>query len=174
MKVIKNNIKKYKECLKLIKKYDTIVVYRHELPDFDAAGTQNGLYTWLKQSFPNKNIYKVGKDFEEFTPSLFPKNDDIDVSTLNDFLAIVVDTSNEKRIDNKSYTLAKNIIKFDHHPHSEEYGDINIINPELASCSELLINFIIYSFFLKNNFLLLFIYSPNQIKNVLLKIKKEY
>ena len=81
MEIIKENILYYDEILKLIEKYDTIVIYRHELPDFDASGTQHGLASWLRDSFPNKIIYTVGKDFEDFTPSLFPKNDDIDVTT---------------------------------------------------------------------------------------------
>lgn len=144
MEIIKKNIKDYNKILKLIEKYDTIVIYRHELPDFDAAGTQNGLFTWLKDSFPNKKIYKLGKNFEEFTPSLYPANDVIDTTTLKDFLAIIVDTSNSQRIDDKSYQLANHIIKFDHHPNSELYGNINVINSELSSCSELLVNFILY------------------------------
>lgn len=144
MELIKENINKYKSILEKIEQYDTIVVYRHELPDFDASGTQIGLTTWLKESFPNKTIYRLGKDFEDFTPSLFTKNDEVKLEDLHDFLAIVVDTSNEKRIDDKSYQLAKEIIKFDHHPYSEEYGVINVINPTLASCSELLLNFILY------------------------------
>ena len=56
MEIIKKNIKLYKEVLKKIKQYSTIVVYRHTCPDFDASGTQNGLVTWLKDSFPNKKI----------------------------------------------------------------------------------------------------------------------
>ena len=63
MNYIKENASLYKKVLKLIKKYNTIVVYRHEMPDFDASGTQNGLVTWLKDSFPNKKIYAQGKDF---------------------------------------------------------------------------------------------------------------
>ena len=43
MQYIKQNKKSYKEILKLIKQFNTIVVYRHEMPDFDASGTQNGL-----------------------------------------------------------------------------------------------------------------------------------
>jgi len=112
MELIKENINKYKSILEKIEQYDTIVVFRHELPDFDASGTQIGLTTWLKESFPNKTIYRLGKDFEDFTPSLFTKNDDVKLEDLHDFLAIVVDTSNEKRIDDKSYQLAKEIIKF--------------------------------------------------------------
>ena len=67
MDYIKENASLYKKVLKLIKKYNTIVVYRHEMPDFDASGTQNGLVTWLKDSFPNKKIYAQGKDFYDFT-----------------------------------------------------------------------------------------------------------
>ena len=144
MKIIKKNIKDYKKVMELIKKYDTIVIYRHELPDFDASGTQNGLASWLKYNFPNKNIYRLGKDFIEFTPKLFPQNDEIDLNSLNDYLAIVVDTSNSARIDDKSYINAKEIVRFDHHPGNDLYGNINIVNTELSSCSELIINFISY------------------------------
>ena len=37
MDYIKENASLYKKVLKLIKKYNTIVVYRHEMPDFDAS-----------------------------------------------------------------------------------------------------------------------------------------
>ena len=142
METIKKNIKNYKKVLKLIKSYNTIVIYRHEFPDFDASGTQHGLATWIKDNFKNKNVYTVGSDFNEFTPKLFPENKEIDVTSIGPFLAIVLDTANEARIDNKSYLNADAIVKFDHHPSKENYGIINIINTELASCSELIINFI--------------------------------
>ena len=142
MKYIEKNKKQYKEILKLIKQFDTIVVYRHEMPDFDASGTQNGLITWLRDSFPNKKIYAQGKDFYDFTPFLYPHINEVDVDTLGDFLSIVVDTGNTARIDNKSYSKGKKIVKFDHHPAVEQYGDVNVVNDELASCSELLVDFI--------------------------------
>ena len=68
--MIKEYKKIYKEILKKIEEYQTIVVYRHQSPDFDASGTQNGLATWLKDSFPNKEIITLGKDFYDFTPIL--------------------------------------------------------------------------------------------------------
>ena len=144
MKVIKKHCKDYLKVLKTIKKYDTIVVYRHELPDFDASGTQNGLATWLKDSFPNKKIIRLGKNFDEYTPKLFPSNDVINEEELNNYLAIVVDTSNEARIDDKSYKNASEIIKFDHHPGNDNYGNINIVDTSLSSCSELIVNFTSY------------------------------
>ena len=144
MNCIKENIKKYKEILNLIKKYDTIVVYRHTFPDFDASGTQNGLVTWLKDSFPTKKIYSVGKDFIDFVPQLFPKNDVVDVSSLGTHLSIVCDTGNTARIDGETYNLGEKIVKFDHHPDVEQYANVSIVNDELASCAELVLDFISY------------------------------
>lgn len=143
MKIIRKHLKDYKKALEIIKKYDTIVVFRHELPDFDASGTQIGLATWLKETFPNKRILRLGEDFIEFTPKLFPSNDKLDNEELNDFLAIIVDTSTSARIDNKIYQNAKEIIKFDHHPGNDNYGKINIVDTSLSSCSELVLNFIL-------------------------------
>ena len=40
--------KDYKKVLNAIKKYDDIIVLRHEVPDFDASGTQFGLVEWIK------------------------------------------------------------------------------------------------------------------------------
>lgn len=141
---IKQNAKKYKLALQMIKKYQTIVVYRHVMPDFDASGSQNGLVAWLKDSFPEKKIFSQGKDFLDFTPTLFPHIDEVDVDQLGEFLTIVVDTGNTERIDNQSFIKGKEIIKFDHHPAVENYGTINIVNDELASCAELLTDFIVY------------------------------
>lgn len=143
--LIRENVKKYKEVLKEIRRFSTIVVYRHEYPDFDASGTQNGLVTWLKDSFPGKKIYAEGHDFIDFTPSLFPHIEPLNEENLGEFLAIVVDTATRKRIDGTSFEKAKKIIKFDHHPAEESYGDINIVNDELASCSELLVDFICFA-----------------------------
>lgn len=143
MKTIKKHLKDYKKALELIKKHNTIVIFRHELPDFDASGTQIGLATWLKETFPNKRILRLGENFIEYTPKLFPHNDIIENEELKDFLAIIVDTSNEARIDNKLYQNAKEIIKFDHHPGNDNYGKINIVDTSLSSCSELVLNFIL-------------------------------
>ena len=52
--------KEYKKVLKAIKKYDTIVILRHEVPDFDASGSQFGLKTWIEDNFKNKKVYAFG------------------------------------------------------------------------------------------------------------------
>ena len=142
MNILKKNVKTYKQILKTIKQYSTIVVYRHQMPDFDASGSQNGFVTWLKESFPMKKIYSAGKDFIDFTPRLYPSIPTLDTSKLGDYLAIVLDTGNTKRIDDDSYQNASKIIKIDHHPAVENYGNINLVNDELASLSELIVDFI--------------------------------
>ena len=52
--------KQFKSLLKKIKDFDKIVIYRHEMPDFDAFGTQMGLYYWIKDNFPLKEVHYVG------------------------------------------------------------------------------------------------------------------
>ena len=44
-----------------IKRYDTIIIHRHQRPDPDAFGSQLGLKAILEASFPEKRIYAVGK-----------------------------------------------------------------------------------------------------------------
>ena len=70
--LIKKNKKSYKQVLSMIKKYDKIVIFRHEMPDYDALGTQMGLATWLKENFKGKEIYVTGQNHVCFTPRLYP------------------------------------------------------------------------------------------------------
>ena len=64
--------KEYKKVLKNIKKYQKIIVFRHQRPDYDALGTQLGLVTWIKDNFPSKEVHYVGKNHSTFMPYLYP------------------------------------------------------------------------------------------------------
>lgn len=46
-----------------IKKYNKIIIHRHQRPDPDAIGSQVGLAEILRASFPYKQIYVVGSIF---------------------------------------------------------------------------------------------------------------
>lgn len=142
---IKENKKTYKSILKAIKKYDKIVVFRHQMPDFDAIGTQMGLANWIKDNFPNKTVYTVGEDHVNLTPRLFPYMDKVDDAFFSNekFLAIVVDTGNSARISDDRYQKADFIIKIDHHPNVEPYGNIVLVNDDLAAASELVCNMLL-------------------------------
>ena len=67
--------KVYRSIYSAIERYDRIVIFRHIKPDFDAMGSQMGLYTFLKDNFPNKEIHYVGDNHISFTPRVFPETE---------------------------------------------------------------------------------------------------
>jgi len=122
----------------LIEEYDTIMIFRHTSPDFDALGSQFGMYYWLKENYPNKTIYVPGTSFVEVGRNLFPDNDVVsDEAFKKPFLALILDTSVARRISDERYKLAAKIVKIDHHPMGERYGDINLVRPEAGAAAEL-------------------------------------
>jgi phosphoesterase RecJ-like protein len=54
-------------------------------------------------------------------------------------LVIVVDTANTERIDG-NIENAKYLVKIDHHPNNDKFGDLLIVDPIFASCAELVTN----------------------------------
>ncbi|MFR2767429.1 MAG: DHH family phosphoesterase [Thomasclavelia sp.] len=125
------------EIIKKISEYDHIAIYRHVNPDFDAFGSQLGMYDIIKTTYPNKNVYVCG----DFSSDLVDKYSvDIDYSKVdysNDVLAIILDTANRERIDDDSYLKCKEIIKIDHHVVVDSYGDINYEDSSASSASQL-------------------------------------
>jgi len=131
-------IKEYKKILAAIKKYDTIVVLRHEVPDFDASGSQFGLVTWIKDNFPKKTVYALGKTHKLFSPKLYPATDEnVNLEGVK-YLCIVVDVADTPRIDGKEYIDdADYLIKIDHHPLCDTYGDIYYVDTHASAAAEL-------------------------------------
>lgn len=130
--------KVYKNILKAIKKYDTIVILRHEMPDFDASGSQFGLKEWIAFNFPQKKVYAFGENHKLFAPSLYPYNDQ-DIQLTDPYLCIVTDVANQPRIDKKVYLeKASYIIKIDHHPECDSFGDIQYVNTHASAASEII------------------------------------
>jgi phosphoesterase RecJ-like protein len=127
------------KILQTIKEYDTIIIHRHVRPDPDAYGSQGGLAEILKASFPKKSIFTVGK--EEETLHFMRRLDVIPDETYNGALVIVCDTANEARIDDKRYKLAHKLIKIDHHPNEDPYGDLLWVDTNASSVSEMIYEF---------------------------------
>ncbi|MFD2046313.1 bifunctional oligoribonuclease/PAP phosphatase NrnA [Ornithinibacillus salinisoli] len=129
--------------MELIKQYDTIIIHRHVRPDPDALGSQAGLGEMLKHSFPSKKVYVVGEDDPSLT--FLVKMDHIDDEVFNQALVIICDTANTERIDDQRYLLGDHIIKIDHHPNVDAYGDVAWVETTSSSTSEM-----IYEFYLKH------------------------
>ena len=131
-----------KKILETINKYETIIIHRHVRPDPDAYGSQCGLAEILITSFPEKNIYVVGR--EEESLHYLRRLDQIHDETYQGALVIVCDTANEERICDKRYSLAETIIKIDHHPNEDPFGDIVWVETSASSTSEMIYEFYLF------------------------------
>ncbi|HGW2852965.1 TPA: bifunctional oligoribonuclease/PAP phosphatase NrnA [Enterococcus faecalis] len=128
-----------KEIMAAIRQYETIIIHRHQRPDPDAIGSQVGLAELLRASFPEKNIYQVGGPVEglEFLAEMDVITDDV----YRGALVIVTDTANTPRISDARFSLGDQLIKIDHHPNDEPYGDLVWVNTNASSCSEIIVDF---------------------------------
>ncbi|MDH6363717.1 phosphoesterase RecJ-like protein [Enterococcus sp. PF1-24] len=122
-----------------IKKYQTIIIHRHMRPDPDALGSQVGLAEILRQSFPEKNIYQVGGSVEGL--NYLAEMQTVADESYQGALVIVTDTANAPRISDERYNLGEKLIKIDHHPNDEPYGDLVLVNTHASSCSEIIADF---------------------------------
>ena len=136
--------KEYSRVLSAIKRYDRIAIFRHIMPDYDALGTQMGIATWIKDNFPNKEVRVLGDNHVTFTPRLFPVMDSLNEDWFKEpFLAIIVDTANKSRIADPRFKKAKFKIKLDHHPVTESYGKVNIVDTTTCAAAELMTNMLL-------------------------------
>lgn len=127
------------DILQEIKAYETIIIHRHQRPDPDALGSQAGLGEILKASFPDKEILLAGSEVGDL--AYLTTMDDVPASKYEGALVIVTDTANAPRISGDNYQLGDKLIKIDHHPDDEPYGDLSWVKPEASSCSEIIYDF---------------------------------
>ncbi|MFC4556674.1 bifunctional oligoribonuclease/PAP phosphatase NrnA [Virgibacillus kekensis] len=124
------------KVIRAIKNYNTIIIHRHVRPDPDAYGSQAGLRELIKESFPDKQVFLVG----EPDPSLefLASMDQVDDSVYENALVIVCDTANAARICDQRYNLGAELIKIDHHPNLDHYGDVMWVDTDASSTSEMI------------------------------------
>ena len=120
-----------------IKKYNSIVIARHIGADPDALASQISLKESILLTFPNKKVLAVGNGSTKF--SYLGRLDHYDET--DNFLLIVLDTPDKKRIDFKYFDKASEVIKIDHHPFIDDFGGIEHIDTEASSTSEILMEF---------------------------------
>lgn len=139
--------KEFKYLEKRIKEENKIVIYRHVSPDFDALGSQFGLANWIKENYPEKEVFCVGENLPAFQPSIFPLCAALpDSFYAKDHLAITVDVADSKRISDNHIDKAQEVIKLDHHPLPQEeyrFGDYLIVHPERPAASEIIALFVL-------------------------------
>lgn len=120
----------------MIQQYDRIIIHRHMRPDPDALGSQCGLAEILRATYPEKDIYQVGGSVEGL--GFLAEMDEIADDLYTGALVIVTDTANAPRISDERYKLGDKLIKIDHHPNDDPYGDLLWVNTKASSCSEII------------------------------------
>lgn len=131
------------EILAQIKKYDTIIIHRHQRPDPDAYGSQCGLAEIIRETYPTKHVYQVGKNVKGLSWLATPQ--EIADEVYENALVIVTDTANRPRVDDDRYLDGKFLIKIDHHPNDDPYGDLYWVDDKASSCSEIITRLVIDS-----------------------------
>lgn len=126
----------YKRIYKLIKKYDSIVIARHVGVDPDAYGSQIALKEIILNTFPNKKVYAVGSGSARFR--FIGELDKVDSEIYKQSLLIVLDTPIKKRIDIESIDLFPEMMKIDHHPFDEIFGECEWIDDSASSVCQMI------------------------------------
>lgn len=134
MILIKKDI--YKKIVKIIKKYDEIVLARHISPDPDAIASQIALRDSIRLTFPNKRVYAIGAGVHKF--KYIGNLDKPDLSELSNALLIVLDVPNFIRVDGIEGLEYKEILKIDHHPREDIEGNVDWTDDTMSSTCEMI------------------------------------
>ncbi len=133
----------YKKIIKIIKKYDNIVIARHISPDPDAIASQIALRDSIKLTFPEKSVYAVGAGVHKF--KYLGNLDKIENSTLDNALLVVLDVPNFCRVDGIDGLEYQAILKIDHHPAEDIIGDVDWTDSTKSSTCEMIANLLLNS-----------------------------
>ena len=135
----------FTEIKELIENYNSIVIYRHKNPDYDAFGSQLGLKHLILDNYPNKNVYTYGDEMmnnPDFLENMDFNKENVDLDIIKNSLTILVDTSTDDRADDKEacYKEGKCSLKIDHHEKSVETPDYGYLAPKASSCCYIITN----------------------------------
>ena len=125
------------KILKEIENANIITIFRHQLPDMDAFGSQFGLATWIKETYPSKQVYCLG-GMSQTASKIIDQMDEATDDIIASSLCIVLDTSNASRVDDQRYTLAKKSVRIDHHVKVETMCDIEWIDDKASATCEMI------------------------------------
>lgn len=129
------------ELIDLIKKYNSIVIFRHVRPDLDALGSQIGLKHLILNNFNDKKVYVVG-DMNSFT--LLGEMDEVTDEVIKNSLAIICDVAEEHMVSDDRFKIAKERFVIDHHKNQCNIDVCGkLINTSAAAATQIVTQFAI-------------------------------
>ena len=137
----------FEQIIAKIEQYDSIVIFGHLNPDGDCYGSQIALKNILKNHYPEKNIYCVGSGLKKFF-GILGEMDIVSDETITHSLAILLDSNDLQRAEDKRIFNALDFAKIDHHIDTFTFKEgPEIIDDKATSTCEL-----IYLFAKENSF----------------------
>ncbi|HPI67169.1 MAG TPA: bifunctional oligoribonuclease/PAP phosphatase NrnA [bacterium] len=147
--IIKKQI--FADVLKAINQAKQILVVTHHSPDGDALGSLSAFYSWIRMFKKSVTLFVAEKIPAVFYFLPFMGQIETDWHNLlnhNYDLIIILDCGEEKRAgltEYFSYLKSRpTIINIDHHQSNNSFGNINLIDLDASSTTEILTEFFIY------------------------------
>ena len=137
----------FEKIIDKIEQYDSIVLFGHLNPDGDCYGSQIALKAILKEHYPNKQVFIAGSGLPKFF-HLLGQMDQVSDEVIKNSLAVILDSNDLSRVEDKRVFSALDYVKIDHHIDNNSFHEgPEVINTEVTSTSEL-----IYLLAKENNF----------------------
>ena len=120
----------------------TVGITGHVRPDGDCVGSTLGVYNYICDNMPQVDVdiylQPIKEEFQ-FLRNSDKVKENADAGKVYDMF-IVCDCAACDRFEDfrVCFEKAKKKVVFDHHISGQEIGDMNMIAPELSSCSELI------------------------------------
>jgi len=123
-----------------IEEFDSIITVGHIRPDGDAYGSAVGMKLAIDGLYFKKKTYAV-LDEVRGVPSDWEKPikpGELPMSIIKKSLVFIMDTSTKDRIADKRLLEGKFVIKMDHHPANDHYGDLEFVDDKKCANSLIL------------------------------------
>lgn len=119
----------------------TVVLCRHTRPDGDAVGSTKGLAALLRASFPEQQVLVINGDSAEYLAFAGGEDEPIPAEAYADALVLCLDCATKERLSNPFALMGGTVVKIDHHPDVDPYGDLSWVEPEFSSACEMVADF---------------------------------
>ncbi|XMB86893.1 bifunctional oligoribonuclease/PAP phosphatase NrnA [Mycoplasmatota bacterium WC44] len=121
-----------------IREFDDIIIVPHIRPDGDCIGSSFGLKYTIESLFPHKNVYVVGNHSRD--TDFMGEISQLDDQLFKKSLIISLDTGSLSRVIDNRVTTGKYLIRIDHHPHVENFGDLEYVDSSFPSTCTIITN----------------------------------